>query len=126
MTRWFALVIVVAASLIGGFRAHAQSSTPAGPSGDAVAGRQVALNVCSACHVVAPDQEPPPLLRDAAPSFADIANRPSVTAASLQRFITTAHATLQNPRGMPNPQLTDGQTADVVAYLMSLRRPLRP
>lgn len=96
---------------------HAQS--PAEP--DIAAGKKIAVDICSVCHVVSDDQQFPPLLRNPAPSFATIANRRSATAQSLRTFISTAHATVQHPAGMPNPQLTEEQTKDVVAYLMTLR-----
>lgn len=88
---------------------------------DVDAGKRVALKICSTCHVVARDQPGPPLLSHPAPSFAAIANRRSTNEDSLRLFITKTHATIQGPPAMPNPQLTDDQTRDVAAYLMSLR-----
>ena len=45
-----------------------------GPS--AARGEQLARLICSACHVVAPDQQFPPLLREPAPPFEQIAEPP--------------------------------------------------
>jgi mono/diheme cytochrome c family protein len=85
-------------------------------------GEHVARLVCSACHVVATDQEFPPLLKEATPAFAEIANRPGVTAGSLQRFITTTHWDVDKlPMSMPNPMLTKSQAEAVSRYILSLR-----
>lgn len=85
-------------------------------------GHQVAAMLCSTCHVAAPDQAFMPILDPPAPSFASIAQRSDVTADWLQNFLTTTHRGLDNPKGMPNPYLTDYQIKQVVAYLMSLRK----
>src|SRR5512146_1258466 len=42
-------------------------------------GEHVARLVCSACHVVAENQEFPPLLNPPAPSFMEIADRPGTS-----------------------------------------------
>jgi mono/diheme cytochrome c family protein len=89
---------------------------------EAARGEHIARLVCSACHVVARDQEFPPILTKPAPAFAEIANRPGVTAATLQRFILGTHwdtATL--PMAMPNPMLTAEQARAVSRYILSLR-----
>ena len=89
-------------------------------------GRDWALIVCAACHIVAPDHETPdtlPKLSNPGPSFQDIANDPNVTAASLHNFLSTAHGNLNSiPRKMPDPRLSENQKAEVIAYIMSLRR----
>lgn len=59
------------------------------------AGRDLALIVCSACHVVARDQPYPVSLTHPAPAFEAIANRPDTTAASLQRFLSGTHWDMQ-------------------------------
>lgn len=85
-------------------------------------GEHIARLVCSACHVVATDQEYPPLLNQATPGFAEIANRPGVTAESLQRFITSTHWDVDKlPMSMPNPMLTKAETQAVSRYILSLR-----
>ncbi len=86
-------------------------------------GEHVARLVCSACHVVASDQEYPPLLTKPAPSFLEIASRPGVSAQSLQRFITTTHWDVDRlPMTMPNPMLTKGDVQAVSSYILSLHR----
>lgn len=90
----------------------------------AARGEQIARQICSACHIVAADQQFPPLLRDAAPGFSAIANRPATTAKSLQRFITATHwDTKTIPMSMPNPMLMPDQVLAVSRYILSLRKP---
>jgi mono/diheme cytochrome c family protein len=85
-------------------------------------GEHIARLVCSACHTVAVDQEYPPILNQQPPSFADIANRPGMSAAYLERFITTTHWDVDKlPMSMPNPQLDKAETAAVSRYILSLR-----
>jgi mono/diheme cytochrome c family protein len=86
--------------------------------GDADAGRDLALDARSGCHIVADHQQFAPLLR--APDFREIANRPNVTAASLRHTIAALPQVARKGR-MANPQLRDDQLADVTAYIMTLR-----
>lgn len=85
-------------------------------------GRHFALLVCAACHMVAADQKAPPILRSPGPSFDAIANKPGTTADSLNTFLATTHATIAGQAGMPNQQLADYQTDEVISYILSLRR----
>lgn len=86
-------------------------------------GEQIARQVCSACHVVAGDQEFPPLLHSREPSFREIANRPTTTQESIQKFITTTHWDQKTiPMTMPDPMLRPEQAVAVSRYIMSLRR----
>ena len=100
---------------------------PAQASGDAAElarGEHIARFVCADCHVVAKDQEFPPLLKKPAPSFLDIANRPGVSAQSLEHFITTTH--WDNPETlqltMPALLATPEQTRAVTRYILSLKK----
>ena len=96
----------------------ATASTPA----EVARGEHIARMICAGCHVVAPDQEFPPLLNQATPTCAEIANRSGVTAESLRRFITTAHWDVDKlPMTMPNPLLTKEQ-ADAVSRCILSRR----
>ena len=96
--------------------AHAQA-----PEGNAAAGHEFALKVCSACHVVATDQEFPPIRRPPAPAFRSIANRPATTAESVRTFLLSTHRTIEQPYNMPNLALSDDQVANEAAYILSLR-----
>jgi mono/diheme cytochrome c family protein len=93
----------------------------ADPLGDPAEGHRLALKICSACHVVAADQDIAPIVRNPAPSFQAIANRPGTSAASMQHFVQTIHRTLANGTNMPNPRLTDEQATDIASYIVSLR-----
>lgn len=94
-----------------------------GSQGDEVSqGHYVAAEICSICHLAAPDQAQLPLLKPPAPPFAAIAQRPDINAQSLTKFITTTHRGLDHPAGMPNPDLADFQVKQVVAYILSLRK----
>lgn len=89
---------------------------------EAARGEHIARLVCSACHVVAVDQEYPPLLKQVTPSFAEIANRPGVSVESLRRFITATHWDVDKlPMSMPNPMLTTEQANAVSRYIFRLR-----
>jgi len=86
-------------------------------------GDHIARSVCSACHIVAADQEFPPLLVNPAPSFSDVANRPGTSSHSLERFITATHWDLDKlPMSMPNPRLTKEETVAVARYILSLHK----
>jgi len=108
------LVPVLAALLLGVMIAEAGAQTSA-MAGNPRAGRAFALQVCALCHVVAPGQLTPPRLTTA-PSFRAIADLPSTTALSLQVFLLSPHPT------MPNLVLTDSESADVIAYILSLKK----
>jgi mono/diheme cytochrome c family protein len=70
-------------------------------TGNPAEGHRLALKICAACHVVAPDQQSPPLLRDPAPNFQAIAGRRDISAALLQQFILTTHSEIATPDNMP-------------------------
>ena len=110
---WLLLAAPLATTAEAGEPAHAP---------DPVVGNVIALNVCSACHVVASAQPEPPILRPPAPTFRSIANRRGITEEWLRGFVTTTHRTVETPGHMPNPNLMDAQVDDVAAYIMTLRR----
>jgi mono/diheme cytochrome c family protein len=90
--------------------------------GDVEAGRKLALLACTGCHVVAPDQpfEPRYVGPPYPPSFAEIANRPDVTAASIQKHLETLPA-VPRTATMPKPVLSSAELSDVAAFIVSLR-----
>ena len=101
-----------AATLAGALAATGFSA--AAQEGDIAAGHSFAREACKICHVVGPEEEAPRTL-DIAPAFRAVANTPGMTATALRVFLTTSH-----PK-MPNLILKPGQTADVIAYILSLR-----
>ena len=113
--RYTALLSVVGAGLIG-------ASCLAQPA-SVSEGHRLALLICASCHVVASDQEAPPILKNPGPSFVSIANGRGVTAESVRAFIRTTHSTTTPPFTMPNPQLADYQADAIVSYLVSLKGP---
>lgn len=92
------------------------------PADDLRQGHQLAALLCSSCHLAAPDQPYPPESKISAPSFKSIAQRKDVNAQTLRRFLTTTHRGLDNPNGMPRPNLADYQINQVIAYILSLRK----
>ncbi len=88
-------------------------------AGNVEAGRALALDACTGCHVVLPDQPFAPLIKRP-PDFHSIVNKPATTAASLRHFLSTLPL-MPSPGGMANAQLTNKETDDVVVFMMSLR-----
>jgi len=99
---------------------EAASGALAAEGGDAKTGHDLALRLCTPCHIVSQDQEFTPTF-SGPPDFHSIANRPGTTAKSLRKFLATTHTTLSNPKNMPNPQLTDDQIRDIARFIVSLR-----
>jgi cytochrome c len=100
-------MMLAAVLAIAGLRAQAQD-------GDVAAGHAFAREACNACHVVEAEQRAPRRIV-IGPAFRDIANTRGITATALRVFLTTSH-----PK-MPNLILTREETADVIAYILSLR-----
>ncbi len=123
------LLLGIAAGFFAGAPAKPADAPSAGvtssarPASASVArGEHIARIICSACHVVAKDQEYPPILDTPGPSFLEIANRPATTQRSLRHFITTTHWDMRAlPMTMPNPMLTPEDTRAVASYIVSLR-----
>jgi mono/diheme cytochrome c family protein len=88
--------------------ACAQSASP-------FIGRNVAENICDACHQVHAAYPPNP--KFPAPSFLDISRMPSTTELSIKVFLRTSHPV------MPNIILSDEEVDSVAAYIVSLSRP---
>ena len=92
----------------------------AADGGNAKTGHDLALRLCTPCHIVSPEQEFAPTFTGP-PDFHSIANRPDTTAKSLRKFLATTHTTISNPKNMPNPQLTNDQIRDIARFIVSLR-----
>lgn len=82
--------------------------------GDPIAGRQLAHDLCAACHVVEPGLEPASNIE--APAFPDLAKQPGITALSLRVFLQTPH------ERMPDIRLSREDTDNVIAHILSLDR----
>lgn len=75
-------------------------------------GGALAERWCTSCHVV--ERAPRAEAAGAAPSFREIAARPSTTMASLDRHLSSAHT------GMPDFALTRFERSLLIAYILSL------
>ncbi|WP_026606895.1 c-type cytochrome [Methylocapsa acidiphila] len=105
------LVLSAALVLSSSIAAVAPSSAQETP-GDAAAGRRIAEAWCAACHRIdAKDDRP----LTEAPSFAEVAQLPSTTGLALNVFLHSSH------ENMPNFQLTQRESEDVIAYILSLK-----
>lgn len=79
--------------------------------GDPQAGRDLARQVCSACHLVELDE-----IAFLGPrSFAELAADPETTEPAIRLFLRTPHVV------MPNFILSEDQIGDIAAYIISLR-----
>lgn len=112
------MAAIAASALSTSPRANAQAKL----AGDSQAGRALALEACTSCHVVAADQPFKPIYTGTPrpPNFKDIANRSGVTSASLLHDLQSM-PTVPKDSQMANADLTDEQARDVVAYILSLR-----
>jgi len=109
------VTLLLLASLASGAKAEM-------PSGDQIAaGRKFAQLVCGACHVVTRDLDEIPVRRPPAPSFAALAQQPSVTEQSLREFLGSNHRNVGPAEAMPNPRLADFQIDEIVAYILALK-----
>jgi len=118
-----AICTLIGAVVCGLFDSRAQAQAVA-DTAELARGEHIARFVCATCHVVAKDQEYPPLLSKPAPSFLDIANRPGASAESLEHFITSTHWDNPEKLQMTMPALlaTPEQTRAVTRYILSLRK----
>jgi mono/diheme cytochrome c family protein len=112
------LLFVVAAAIMA-----AQFPALAEPiQGDPVSGREIATKQCSSCHLVLPRlfsgrKDPSSADKDGAPSFQSVADLPSTTGLSLNVFLHSNH------KNMPNMVLSHADSDDLIAYILSLKKP---
>lgn len=99
-------LVLAAAALLG--------STGAGAAPDVNAGRRLALQWCSTCHVVA-DPQPRPAV-DGVPSFMALGNDPRMTVARLSSFLQAPHPV------MPDLSLSRREIENIAGYIQSLKR----
>lgn len=76
-------------------------------------GGRLAERWCMGCHVV--ETGPRAVANDGVPTFPAIAAKPSTTAESLDRYLSTAHT------NMPDFSLSRSERSALVAYILSLR-----
>jgi mono/diheme cytochrome c family protein len=85
---------------------------PAALAADAKNGEELARRWCTACHLVASNQERAPTV---APPFATIGRKPGFDARTLARSMLAPH-----PQ-MPERGLAREQAEDIAAYIATLR-----
>ncbi|MDH3476573.1 MAG: cytochrome c [Rhodospirillales bacterium] len=109
MRTWIATV------LLGAFLAAVPSPGPALAQelGNAADGQRFSREVCAACHAV--EKGDKMISLDGAPPFQDIADDPAASEVGLRVFLRSPH------EGMPDLILSDEESDDVVAYILSLR-----
>jgi mono/diheme cytochrome c family protein len=107
---------VIFASILA---ASASAANAQDTSGNPAAGRVYARRACSPCHAVTAEQASRRTIA-IGPDFQTIANTSGLTATALRAFLQTPH-----PK-MPNLILTPEQSADVIAFVLSLRDRRQP
>jgi mono/diheme cytochrome c family protein len=112
--KMICIVILVRILTASAYTASAQDA-----SGNPEAGRLFAREVCSPCHAVTAEQASQRTIA-IGPDFQTIANTSGMTATALRAFLQTPH-----PK-MPNLILTPEQSADVIAFVLSLRDRRQP
>ncbi|MGY8678457.1 hypothetical protein Q2941_11685 [Bradyrhizobium sp. UFLA05-153] len=83
--------------------------------------RWLARSICGNCHVVSDRPNEQPESRIPAPSFTDIASRPSFSSDDLRQLLTSGHRYLGPNQSMPNPRLASHQVEALVALFETLR-----
>jgi mono/diheme cytochrome c family protein len=113
--------IAITATLVAAGAVLARPATT--PRADRInAGRAVALEACTACHIVAENQPFKPI--DAGPKppadFKTIANKSGETVQSLRHYLQSLPL-IPKPGGMANPALPTDELDEVAAFIVSLR-----
>ena len=93
----------------------ALAETASAQDGDPIQGRMHAERLCADCHHIGPGPEP--LTAMAGPPFASVVKTKGMTAMALGVWLQTSHPT------MPNIMLRPGTRADIIAYILSLKKP---
>ena len=101
MSRFIIAVLILTTT------AHAQRV------GSAQRGLQLARNMCADCHLVVKEAGRSAVPQ--APTFGTIAMTPGLTGAALTAMLQSSHRT------MPNIVIQGDDTADIVAYILSLK-----
>jgi mono/diheme cytochrome c family protein len=98
----------VLAAFLAGSAVFAQSM-----SGDPVEGESFAREICATCHDVEKGRHGISL--EGAPAFQDVADDSAMTSLALRVFLRSPHEV------MPDLMLSDTETDDVIAYILSLK-----
>lgn len=93
----------------------AMASASAATLGDPKAGRAYAKEQCASCHSIVPDGNTSPV--DEATPFQAIADTGGINRTALIVFFRTPHRT------MPNLIVRGDDADNIIAYILSLRKP---
>jgi len=83
-------------------------------------GHDLAQMMCTSCHLIEPGRTNPPD-HVGGPTFQEIANRRSITAAKLREHLLTTHTNAMIPLSMPNPKLSQDELSKIIDYILSLK-----
>jgi mono/diheme cytochrome c family protein len=106
-----------------GALAGAPGSAPVESANAVQAGKDLAVSLCSPCHVVTPQASERRPSGSGAPSFLDIAQGSKAAPDALRGFLRSTSSSVAHPAAMPHLDLTDEQIGTIAAYLSSLREP---
>lgn len=96
--------------------APVQQAATAAPADPAVyRGATVAQQVCAQCHDIGTGVGP--AIYAGAPTFASVLDKPDTTSEGLAKWLKSSHPS------MPHYVFNDAEVGDLVAYIMSLRKP---
>ena len=84
-------------------------------------GRALAHGTCGLCHVISDASRETPAFRFPAPSFSEIASRPSFSANDLRELLTSNHRRVGPNQAMLKPKLVEYQIDAIVAFFETLQ-----
>jgi len=109
------------AGTLGG-EALAESPARAENTSAVQAGKDLAVSLCSSCHIVSAQTSEQRPSRSVAPSFMEIAQGSKAAPEALRGFLRSTTSSVAHPTAMPHLELTDEQIGAIAAYFSSLRQ----
>jgi mono/diheme cytochrome c family protein len=107
------LFVVGLLMMVTGMTTFAATDSPGNPG----FGRGLANDLCGDCHIVSPDQEASG--GRLGPNLVERARDPEITELALRSYLQTTHPV------MPNIMLSQQQTDDIIAYLLTFKERAR-
>jgi mono/diheme cytochrome c family protein len=110
--------------VVGVLARQALVARPAYPENakEVQAGRDLAVSLCSPCHIVSAQTSEQRPSRSVAPSFMEIAQGSKAAPEALRGFLRSTSSSVAHPTAMPHLELTDEQIGAIAAYFSSLRQ----
>lgn len=84
-------------------------------------GRALARGTCGLCHVISDSSREKPAFRLPAPSFSEIASRPSFSANDIRELLTSNHRRVGPNQAMLKPKLVEYQIDAIVAFFETVQ-----